>query len=53
MSRKPCINREDNSKSSQFSYTVIVIVRTMKLLEVVTLPYIYQIVMWDDVSTNN
>ena len=41
MSRKQCIIREDNSESSQLSYTVIVATITMKLLAVVTPPSIY------------
>ena len=40
--RKPWINREDNSESSQFSYTDIVVTRTMNSTVVVILPYIYQ-----------
>ena len=42
VSRKPCINREDNIKISQFNYTAIVLIITMKLLSVVTSPSIYQ-----------
>ena len=42
VSRKLCINREYKSESSQFSHTFIVVARTMKFLEVVTPPYIYQ-----------
>ena len=42
MSRNPCINREDNIKISQFSYTAIVITITMKFLVVVNPLYIYQ-----------
>ena len=29
VSRKPCINRESKSRSSQFSYAVIVVTRTL------------------------
>ena len=46
VSRKTYINIEDKSKRSQFSYTGIVVVITMKLLEVVTQPYIYHIVAY-------
>ena len=42
VSRKPCINREDNIKISQFSYKAIVVTRTMSLLVFVTPQYIYQ-----------
>ena len=42
VSRKPCINREDKSMSSKFSYASIVLTRKMKLLEFVMPPYIYQ-----------
>ena len=42
LSVKPCINREDNSKRSQFSYTFIVVEITMKFLAFVNPPYIYQ-----------
>ena len=42
VSRNPCINREDNIKISQFSYTAIVITITMKLLVVVNPLSIYQ-----------
>ena len=42
VSRKKCIHREYESKSSQFSYTFIVVARTMKFLAVVTPPYIYR-----------
>ena len=38
--RKPCINREDKRKISQFSYNVIVVARKMNFLEVVTPPSI-------------
>ena len=41
MSRKPCINREDKRNIPQFSYTVIVVTRTMKFLAVVTPKSIY------------
>ena len=43
VSIKQCINIEDKSKISQFSYTVIVVSLTIKFLAVVTLPYIYKI----------
>ena len=42
VSRKPCINRDNKSKISQFICTVIVVTRTMKFLGVVTPQYIYQ-----------
>ena len=42
VSRKPCINIENKSKSSQFICTVIVVKRTTKFLSVVTPSYIYQ-----------
>ena len=41
VSRKPYINRQDNSKISQFSYSVTVVSITIKLLEVVAPPSIY------------
>ena len=41
VSRKLRINREAKSKTSQFSYSVTVVKRTMKFLAVVTPPYIY------------
>ena len=41
VSRKICINREDKSKSSQFSYIDIVVTIKMKFLAVVTLPSIH------------
>ena len=50
MSRKKCINIEDNIKSSKFIYTVIVVARTIKLLEFVTPPSIYQQEITTDVS---
>ena len=43
VSIKPCINREDKSNSSQFSYTDIFLTKTMKFLEVLTPPSIYHI----------
>ena len=42
VSRKPLINRKDNNKSSQLSYTVIFHSIAMKFLEVATLPSFYQ-----------
>ena len=42
VSIKPCINREDKSKISQFSYTVIVVTISMNLLVVVTPQSVYQ-----------
>ena len=42
VSIKLCIHREDKSKSVQFSYTDIVVARTMKFLSVVTPPSISQ-----------
>ena len=39
---KQCTNREDNTKISKFSSTIVVVARTMKVLAVVTPPYIYQ-----------
>ena len=44
VSIKPYINGEDNIKSSNFIYTVIVVTRTTNLLAVVTTPYICQLV---------
>ena len=41
VSRKPCMNREDKSKITHFSYTFILIKVTTKLPEVVIPPYIY------------
>ena len=41
MSIKQCINREDKTERSLFSYTDIVVTRTMNFLEVVTPPSIY------------
>ena len=41
VSRKPCINIEDKSKSSQFSYKSIVVTIKIQFLSVVTPPYIY------------
>ena len=46
VSRKIFINRESKSKSSQFSYSVTVVERTMKFLAVVTPPYVYQIELY-------
>ena len=37
------MNKEDNSKISQLSYTVIVVTRTIKILSAVIPLYIYQI----------
>ena len=56
VSRKSCINRSYKSKSSQFSYTVIVVARTMKYLSVVTSLSIYHgcstwKTLWEDNST--
>ena len=42
MSRKPYVNGEYKSKISQFSYPFIFVAITVKVLEVVTPPYIYQ-----------
>ena len=42
VSIKPCINREDKSKSLTFSYIVTVVVRKIMFLSVLTPPYIYQ-----------
>ena len=41
VSRKPCINRVDKMKISQFSYTTIVVTITMKFLAVLTTTSIY------------
>ena len=41
VSRKSCINREDNIKRSQFSYIDIVVTRIMKFLSVVIPTSIY------------
>ena len=41
VSIKPCINRLDKSKISQFSYKVIFVARKIKFLLVVTPPSIY------------
>ena len=43
LSRKPCINRAYTSKSSYFSYTYIVVTRTIKFLSVITPPYIIMV----------
>ena len=44
--RRKKLNKEANSRSSQFSYSVTVVEITMKLLEVVTSPSIYLIYSW-------
>ena len=41
VSIKPCIHIESKNRSSQFSYTAIVVTSTMNFLEVVTSPAIY------------
>ena len=41
VSRKPCINREANIKSPQFSYSITILEKTTKFLAFVTPPYIY------------
>ena len=41
VSRKSCINREDNIKRSQLSYIDIGVTRIMKFLSVVIPPSIY------------
>ena len=46
VSIKPCKNREDKSKISQFSYTVIFVTIPTKFLEVVTPPSIYQLLIY-------
>ena len=46
VSIKPCINRENRSRISKFSYTVIVLTRTTKFLEVVIPPDNYQTVIY-------
>ena len=43
VSRKPCINREDESERSQFIYTAIFVIIKMNLLAVITQPSIYQL----------
>ena len=36
VSRKSCINREDNINISQFNFTVMVVTKIMKFLSVIT-----------------
>ena len=56
VSRKPCINRESKRRILQFSYTFIVVTRTMIFLTFLTPPPIYhgcsiQKKFWEDKST--